>query len=270
MLCFSLDNNKFTAVSLRGLARSQLNRLRTIDFGSTTNKLLEPHVTRLKRDQEVWNRLKHDLVPATTSKVILCGRGGAGKTTLRRSLEALGNSLGGGVTMRRSASNTVEASKGRTIGMEVVRVKCSDGSGNEMMVHDIGGQDEFHVQHDCIMGDEAAIFVILCNLAAETVVDGQIVPYEAFNELSHLKYWLGYILMHNETSKKPRVLVVGTRGLGRQPEGSTLMNECVALYNDSLDIHSAMYCMDASLPRSDETMFFWKVCERRFSNRTID
>jgi hypothetical protein len=123
-----------------------------------------------------WMALNEEMVQPSAAKIVLCGNGEVGKTTLRDSIER--------ASLRRE--DVVGPSMLRTKGIEVRRLEVD---GVSLMLWDMAGQSEFHVFHSNFLAERHIV-----NGKATTcflVVRSTFTNFE--DAKKELQYWLRFI-----------------------------------------------------------------------------
>jgi Ran GTPase-activating protein (RanGAP) involved in mRNA processing and transport/GTPase SAR1 family protein len=143
----------------------------------------------LKRNQVIskragqWMAFNEEMVQPSAAKIVFCGNGEVGKTTLRQSMERAG--------LRRAYADG--PSMIRTKGIEVRRLEVE---GISLMLWDMAGQSEFHVFHSTFLAERHIVSgkATMCFLVVRSTFTG-------FEDAKReLQYWLRFI-----ASAQPKV-----------------------------------------------------------------
>lgn len=174
-------------------------------------------------------------VQPTTTRIIFCGQGFAGKTTLRKTMVDL---LTAQSSFNRCLKFFQSKQQGRTPGIEVTSVNRSD---LEIFFWDLAGQREYHAFHDLMFPNEQgpSLFFIVCSLVQDNQhrhghTRGQKhKPFEAM--LGELRYWLCYISSNTKkvSRRMPHVNFIFTH-IDKLDKGSAT----VATIKDEVKAHT--------------------------------
>jgi GTPase SAR1 family protein len=123
-----------------------------------------------------WLALNEEMVQPSAAKIVFCGNGEVGKTTLRESMER--------ASLRRE--NVDGHSIERTKGIEVRRLEVE---GISLMLWDMAGRSEFHVFHSTFLAERHIVNgkATMCFL----VVRSTFTNFE--DAKKELQYWLRFI-----------------------------------------------------------------------------
>ncbi|CAM6123077.1 unnamed protein product [Calypogeia fissa] len=198
----------------------------------------------------ILEKLEGSLVPATFSKVYICGNPEVGKTTLRKTLQrSFWTSL-----FSRERKPHVEQ---RTQGIDVSMVACKGNEAGEnpitLLVWDMAGQSEYHLLHNALLPDlssgngKATSFIIVCSSKTSLL---------EFKK--QLIYWLRFIASScgNTKGNLRHVLVVvnniggDSKVLANKPNWEQVIVHQREVFKDYLNINMDPFIVDVRLYKS--------------------
>ena len=183
----------------------------------------------------------HELKLTKPSKIKVCliGDGGAGKTTLMKSLQCKQTKgdlfLKSGIRVEDSTNPDL-----RTAGVDVVTA-IVDGAG-EVVFCDFAGQPNFHRTHSLFFSRSNSLYLLVVDL---TESEPKI--------YSRLSYWLSLMKCSIKSSSNINVIIIGSRG--DKTDGrdvmKRLLNSLKAKFETYFNFFDQTFILDCRLSRSE-------------------
>ncbi|CAM6084130.1 unnamed protein product [Calypogeia fissa] len=232
--------------NLKNLTRVYSN----VDRFPALKRLQDLHIERNKRMRAILEKLEGSFVPATFSKVYICGNPDVGKTTLRKTIQrSFWTSL-----FSRERKPHVEQ---RTQGIDVSMVASKGNKAGEnpitLLVWDMAGQSEYHLLHNALLPDlssgngNATSFIIVCSSNTSLL---------EFKK--QLIYWLRFIASScgNTTGNLRHVLLVvnniggESKVMANKPNWERVIVHQMEVFKDYLDINVHPFVVDVRMYKS--------------------
>ncbi|CAM6083561.1 unnamed protein product [Calypogeia fissa] len=204
-----------------------------------------------KRMRSILRSLEDSpVVPATHSKVYICGDPEVGKTTLRKTLQ---RSFWKSFFSWEKKTRMEQRTRGIDVSIVASKVNNEGEKPNYLLVWDMAGQREYHLLHNSFLPDlrsakgNATSFIVVCSSKTSLTESKQ-----------QLIYWLRFIASScGNTTENPRhVLVVvnniggDSKAMAMKPNWEQFIVHQRQVFKNFLDINTDPFIVDVRLYQS--------------------